>query len=51
MECTLTQVVHERLVKFTLSATLVIAVMIWGRFLLSASTTLVAMCVSRILLT
>lgn len=51
MECTLTQVVHEKLVKFTLAATLVIAVTIWGRFLLSASATLVAMCVSRILLT
>ena len=30
MERTLTQVVHEKLVKFTLAATLVIAVTIWG---------------------
>ena len=45
MECTLTQVVHEKLVKFTLAATLVIAVTICGRFVLSASTTLVAICV------
>ena len=42
MECTLTQVVHEKLVKFILAATLVIAVTICGRFLLSANTIVVA---------